>query len=149
MKFIHASPFCQSCGENVSKEIAFCRNCGTALSEEQVQKSIDQSRAHSTSAILHKTNAAIPQRITGAIVIGLLEFLLVVMVFTASTMLSMNFFPDGSSQSDSFLTYFIIMTTACVAGLSGGSYLSRKFCEKYPEKIAAFKRSFNCEKVSQ
>lgn len=150
MKFIHSSPFCQSCGENVSKEIAFCRNCGTALSEEQVQKNIDQSRVHSGTNVSHKTTVTAPQHITGAIVIGLLECLLVAMVFTVSLMLSMNFFPDSSNgQPGSLLAYFIIMTTACVAGLSGGSYLSRKFCEKYPEKVAAFKRSFNCEKVSR
>ncbi len=142
MKFIHSSAFCQNCGENISKEIAFCRSCGTALSEEQVRLNIERSRQETSIHVpVQDETPRSARQIAGTVVIGFLEFLFVIIVFFVSLIISMNFLPGFTdNRSGSLFSYFIVMMTACIAGLIGGSYLSRKFCEKYPEKVTAFKR---------
>jgi hypothetical protein len=141
MKFIHQSGFCQNCGENISREIAFCRSCGTALSEEQVQANIERSRDETSVHVsVHDENKPVLQKIAGAVLIGLMEFLFITFVFTLSLLISINFLPAlGDDHSGSLFSYFIVMATACIAGLVGGSFLSKKLCEKYPNPIAKMK----------
>lgn len=147
MKFIHLSAYCQNCGENVSKEIAFCRSCGTALSEAQVQANIKRSREQSSIHVsVHEEGAPVAKKITGMVIVGLLEFLFVATVFMLSLLISLSFFPGGTGgHGGLLLTYLVVMTTVCIAGLTLGSYLSKKFCEKYPEGIEKFKRYFSFE----
>jgi hypothetical protein len=112
-----------------------------------VQANIKRSREQSPIHIsVREEGAPIVKKIAGTVIVGLLEFLFVVAVFALSFIISMNFFPDGTGgHTGLFLTYLVVMITACIAGLTLGSYLSKKFCEKYPNSIEKFKQYVSCE----
>lgn len=134
MKFSHTSAYCENCGENISAEIAFCRSCGTALSENQVKRNIEQSRAGKNIPRAPFRKRSFSRKIPGAILVGFLEFLFAIGIFVVSFLISMNFFPDiADGKTVRLSTYFIVMMTTFVAGLTLGSYISRKFRERYPK----------------
>lgn len=140
MHFNHTSSFCRNCGENIAKEIAFCRSCGTALSEEQIRINIkNEGRDTSLHIPIQNGDIPVPKRIVGAILLGLLEFLFVASVFTLSLIVSISFFPSFEERaSGSIFTYWIIMTTVCIAGLLGISIFSKSLREKCPQTIGKF-----------
>lgn len=141
MRFTHLSMFCQNCGESISEEVAFCRSCGTALTEAQVQTNINRVRKETPVHIsVHGEDAPKTRRIAGAIIIGFLELLFVSAVFVVSLIISINFLPNiDGNRPGSLFTYCIVMATTFVAGLVGGAYFSKKFCEKFPNFVAKFK----------
>lgn len=141
MKFSHSSAYCQNCGENIASEIAFCRSCGTALSENQVKSNIEQSRMSHTLSETHTEGTVASRRISGTILVGLLESLFVISVFVISFIISMNFFPDiADGRTSRVSTYFIVMITTFAAGLTIGSSISNKFRRKYPRGIEILKQ---------
>ncbi len=147
MKFVHLSAYCQNCGENISAEVAFCRSCGTALSESQVKANIEHSRTNRNLSGIHTRSIPVARKIAGTIIIGLLEAFFVMMIFIASLIISMNFFPDMTDgQTGRISTYLIVMTTTFAAGLTIGLYISKKFREKYPNGIHILNPAINTQK---
>ena len=142
------SSFCRNCGESVIEEVAFCHNCGTALSDDQVKTNLDHVRMREKSALRSKALSPTSGRIAGAVVIGLLEFLLVIAVFALSFFISINFLPSFSKQGGSLSTYFIVMGTACIAGLTGISFFAQTIRKRYPDKVRLLEKYFLREKAS-
>lgn len=121
------SLFCRNCGETVCNEVAFCSRCGMALSEDQIHANLDRIRRN---ARVSSRSTALETR-GGMVVVGVLGAFLLLVVFIASFVISVNFFPDSADSKTSVFTYLIVMTTACVAGLSGLSYLLNRLSSRY------------------